>query len=87
MTIGSNKAFSTQELTLTVSPRDWCPKISVDQQRLKNSASPSSTNKHATFKVTYINFVPHSYALFELRQVILAMSLCLNAVSSCHVIG
>lgn len=44
-------------------------------------------NNRATFKVTEIPFLSHSDTQFELQQIFLTLSTCLNALSCCHVIG
>ncbi len=63
----------------------WWPCVNCS---LRNTqTSPSGTNNHSMFKVTYIPFLPHSDARFELQQVVFTTSRCLNALSCCHVIG
>jgi len=37
--------------------------------------SPSGTNNHATFKLTYIPFLPHSDAQFDLQWIVLTMQM------------
>lgn len=47
----------------------------------------AQTNNNATFNITSLPLFLHSEDHFELRQVILTMSTCLNELICCHVIG
>lgn len=42
---------------------------------------------HWIFSLTYISFLLHSDAQFDLQQVVWIMSMCLNALSCCNVNG
>jgi len=58
---------------------------------VNTKTSLSGTNNHASINITYIIFIPHSDAHFELQEeIVLTMSTCLNAclnALSCHVNG
>ncbi len=62
-------------------------KIQEVQRFLKNSDQPVWHQQPCHLKGTYIIYFSHSDARFELQQIILTMSTCLNALSCCHMIG
>lgn len=70
----------------------WGPeqKFKKSQYFLKHSkmkAHQAPKTIFTTFKVTFINFLPHSDAGFDLQQVNCSISVWLNALGCSHVIG
>lgn len=63
---------------LSVKPKDGCiEKFQQISSFINTPISLCGTNNHASVRLTYITFLHHCDAQFELQQVFVTMSLCL----------
>lgn len=90
--LASPRHFHPENAAHWISSLFWTvlckPKISVDQQfQTILQPAPLALIPGTTFKVSWIPFLPHSNAQFDLLPVILTASTCLNAMSCCLLIG